>query len=298
VSARFTHFAGIDWSGAKGTAHKGIAVAMIGLGDGAPALVRPGHVWSRLEVLDWIVTQAPRDTLIGFDMGQSLAFADAGAFFPGWDESPPHARALWAMVEDICVDEPDLGVSTFVDHPCIAPYFRRHGGRLGAHFGSGNSAGRNSAGRGRWRVAEENQARVGLRPTSNFNLVGAAQVGKASLAGMRLLHRLPRDVAVWPMDQVPARGKVVVEIYSAIAAIAGGRRAGASKIHDGPALDAALVRLGAGPLRIIGPVSEHAADALMIAAWLRQAGGNTSLWHPAAMSDAIARTEGWTFGVD
>ena len=31
---------------------------------------------------------------------------------------------------------------------------------------------------------------MGCKPYSNFNLVGAAQVGKSSLSGMRMLHRL------------------------------------------------------------------------------------------------------------
>jgi hypothetical protein len=79
----------------------------------------------------------------------------------------------------------------------------------------------------------ERAAAAGCQPTSNFNLVGASQVGKGSLSGMRLFHRLPRDIAVWPMDLVPASGRVVVEIYTTIAAMAAGRRAARSKIARG-----------------------------------------------------------------
>ena len=46
----FARFVAIDWSGAKGKRHKGIAIAEA-RGDVAPRLVRPGHVWSREEVL-------------------------------------------------------------------------------------------------------------------------------------------------------------------------------------------------------------------------------------------------------
>ena len=75
---------------------------------------------------------------------------------------------------------------------------------------------------------------------SNFNLVGAAQVGKASLAGMRLLHRLSGRMPLWPLDPVPAKGPLLVEIYTSLAARAAGLPPGRSKIRDGAVLDAAL----------------------------------------------------------
>lgn len=295
MTPRFTHFAAIDWSGAAGERHRGIAVAMMAADDDAPRLIRPGHVWSRREVLEWLVDEAPPQTIFGFDLGQSLPFADAGAFFPGWADSPPDARSLWAMVEAICADDPHLGVASFVDHPDIARHFRRprtkhEAGREGDLFGGG---------RGRFRVTEAAQAVMGCSPTSNFNLVGAAQVGKGSLSGMRLLHRLPRDIAVWPMDAITPGGKVVVEIYTTIAAIAAGRRARASKIRDGAALTDALDALGCR----IGAfsawpetITDHAADALITAAWLRGHAHRGELWRPAMMNDKIAQTEGWTFG--
>ncbi|NOW44538.1 hypothetical protein FHW96_000680 [Novosphingobium sp. SG751A] len=289
---RFTHFAAIDWSGAAGERHRGIAVAMMAANDRAPHLVRPSHVWSRGEVLEWLVEEAPAQTIFGFDMGQSLPFADAGAFFPGWADSPPDARTLWAMVDAICADDPHLGVSSFVDHPEIARHFRRprtklEGAREGDLFGGG---------RGRFRVTEAAQATMGCSPTSNFNLVGAAQVGKGSLSGMRLLHRLPREIAVWPMDPLPASGKVVVEIYTTIAALAAGRTARASKIRDSLALAQALAGLDCAPSLLPEVITDHAADALITAAWLRNHAGRGELWHPTGMKPKIAQTEGWTFG--
>src|SRR3546814_13668084 len=61
----FTHFAAIDWSGAVGPRQKGLAVALCTLGSEAPVRVRPGHVWSRGEVLGWLDREMPRDTLVG-----------------------------------------------------------------------------------------------------------------------------------------------------------------------------------------------------------------------------------------
>jgi hypothetical protein len=288
MSPRFDHFAAIDWSGAAGERHRGIAVALCGAGREAPRLVRPGHRWSREEVLDWLLHDLPDDCVVGLDLGISLAFADRSAFFPGWAESPTDARGLWALVEQICAEDPHLAATSFVDHPSAAPHFRRHGGREGALFGGG---------RGRFRVTEIEQERMGCKPTSNFNLVGAAQVGKSSLTGMRVLHRLSGRLPVWPVDPLPARGPVVVEIYTALAAIAAGRRAGRAKVRDHAELDQALAGLGSEPVRGSGPIDDHRSDALLTAAWLRTAAHHPDLWRPAAMTEAIARTEGWTFGV-
>lgn len=284
---RFRHFAAIDWSGAAGERHSGIAVALWHAGQPAPALVRPGHRWSRGEVLAWLVDEMPEGTLAGFDLGISLPFADRGAFFPGWNETPASARELWALVERICAGEPHLSVKTFVDHSEASAHFRRHGGREGARFGGG---------RGRFRQTERAQEAMGCRPYSNFNLVGAAQVGKSSLTGMRLLHRLDGRLPVWPVDPLPAHGSAIVEIYTTIAAIAAGRKAGASKVRDHGELDQALEMLGSSRLGGSGPISDHAADALITSAWLRSAAPDPALWSPAGLTPAIARTEGWTFG--
>ncbi|MEI6642406.1 MAG: hypothetical protein WCL10_10240 [Novosphingobium sp.] len=285
--ARFRHFAAIDWSGAAGERHRGIAVAICGEGEAAPKLVRPGHRWSRPEVLGWLLEDLPADTLMGMDLGISLAFADRQAFFPGWAESPADAKALWGLIDAICTSEPHLSVGAFVDHPEASAHFRRHGGREGAMFGGG---------RGRLRVTELAQQAMGCSPYSNFNLVGAAQVGKSSLSGMRLLHRLEGRLPVWPVDPLPAAGSVVCEIYTTIAAMAAGRTAGRSKIRDGAELDLALARLGSAPAGLNGAVDDHTSDALITAAWLRKMAHDPALWTPGGLTDAIARTEGWTFG--
>ena len=282
---RFRHFAAIDWSGAAGERPRGIAVALCS--EGAPVLVRPGHRWSRVEVLDWLLEELPADTLVGFDLGISLAFADTGAFFPDWAESPPDARALWAMIDHICGDDPHLAASSFVDHGEASRHFRRHGGREGDLFGGG---------RGRFRVTERAQEAMGCKPYSNFNLVGAAQVGKSSLTGMRLLHRLAGRLPVWPIDPLPASGSVVVEIYTTLAALAAGRSAGKSKMRSFADLNAALAVLGSDPVPGAGLIADHASDALLTAAWLRTAASNSALWDPPVLTAEIAATEGWTFG--
>ncbi|MEZ5736399.1 MAG: hypothetical protein R3E09_11490 [Novosphingobium sp.] len=288
----FRHFVGIDWSGAKGARQKGIAVALADAVGGPPVLVRRETDWSRADVLAVLAEELPPDTLVGLDLGISLPFVDEGAFFPGWDESPASARELWRLIDGLCESDPNLSASSFVDHPELSRYFRRHGGREGDLF-HGHAA---SHRRGRLRVTEEAQAALGCKPYSNFNLVGAAQVGKSSLTGMRMLHRLNGKLPVWPIDPLPESGSVVVEIYTALASIAAGRSASRAKMTDYEALNEALSRLGSPPVAETGPVDDHASDALLTAAWLRGVADRAELWHPKAMTLEIARTEGWTFG--
>jgi hypothetical protein len=292
VKGRFRHFAAIDWSGAAGERHKGLAVAICDAAGGAPRLVRPGHRWSREDVLGWLLDEMPAGTLVGLDLGASLPFHDCGAFFPGWAESPADAKALWALVDELCRGDPHLAATHFVDHLEASRYFRRHGGREGERFHAPDAGHR----RGRFRVTEQAQAAMGCKPYSNFNLVGAAQVGKSSLTGMRVLHRLRGRVPVWPFDPLPPEGSAVLEIYTTIAAIAGGRAPGRSKMKSFAELNAGLGEIGSPPVAGHGAIDDHSADALLTAAWLRGAADRRELWHPPGMTEEIAATEGWTFG--
>ena len=290
--SRFARFAAIDWSGAAGERHKGLALAICDAEGGPPRLVRDGQRWSREEVLGWLLEEMPDGTLVGLDLGASLPFHDCGAFFPGWGQSPPDAKALWALVDRLCRDDPHFAASSFVDHHEVSRYFRRHGGREGARFHTPDAAHR----QGRFRVTEAAQAAMGCKPYSNFNLVGAAQVGKSSLTGMRVLHRLEGRLPVWPFDPLPERGSVVLEIYTTIAAMAGGRTPGRSKMNSYAELSDALSALGSPAVAGSGPLDDHSADALLTAAWLRAVAGRQALWHPPGMTPEIAATEGWTFG--
>ncbi|WP_447764456.1 hypothetical protein [Sphingopyxis panaciterrae] len=287
---RFTHFAALDWSGARGPRQPGIALAVASGGD-APALVRPGHIWSRAEMLGWLeaVAATGEDMLIGFDFSAAFAFADRSGYFPEWNESPADLPDLWALVERLAADDPHYEVGAFLAHPEARRHFRHGRGEVGDLF---------EPGAGRLRVVERHQRTTKQAASvSNFNLVGAAQVGKASLAGMRLLHRLHGRLPLWPLDPVPATGPLLVEIYTSLAARAAGMTPGRSKIRDGAALDAALAALGSPPAGISGPVSDHASDALLSAAWLRAIANDPQSWSPTPLTDDLARTEGWTFGI-
>ena len=288
---RFRHFLAIDWSGAAGDRHKGIALGLADRDGGPPKLLVRPKGWSRVDVLAYL-RDLPDDTLVGMDLGIALPFADCGAYFPGVANGPTDARALWALVDEVSAPDPHLAASSFVDHPDFSPYFRRHGGREGAHFRCDVAL----HGRGRFRMTEHAQAAMGCKPYSNFNLVGAAQVGKSSLTGMRMLHQLAGRFPVWPIDPLPPSGSVIVEIYTTIAAMAAGRVPWRAKMRTFEELNAGLKSLGSPQVQGEGPIDDHTSDALLSAAWLRMAADQESLWRPIGCTPDIARTEGWTFG--
>lgn len=293
---RFSRFACIDWSGQAVARPKGIAIAECISGPEAPGLVRPSDGWSRAAVLDWLLSyaEAECDMLIGIDFSSSMPFIDRGAFFPGWRASPADARSLWALVERLCGDEPHLSASSFADHAEAGRHYRRMKGRaavVGDAF---------EAGIGRLRVVESLCRSGGHGPAiSSFNLIGAAQVGKSSLTGMRLLHHLDGRVPIWPFDPIPARGPLIVEIYTSIAAIAAGRPRGATKMRSVEDMNVALGQLDSSHFPGTGPIGDHSSDAIVTAAWLRRNAQRTELWSPGGFDKPgpIAHTEGWTFGI-
>lgn len=285
----FDHFAVVDWSGQAVARPKGLALAYAGRDNRPPILLHPENGWSRQSLTDWLAAHGKARTriLIGLDLSPALPFTDEQAYFPGWDGSPPDAFSLWKLVDQHAKDDEHLSVSSLLLHEEIRRHFRQLGD-CGDRFG---------VGRGRLRQCEIGQAEMGLSPYSCFNLVGAAQVGKSSLTGMRCLNRLRGIVPVWPFDPIPDEGPLIVEIYTALAAREAGIPAGRSKMRNAEALDTALDKLGVSKHQKLKRYDDHATDAMLTAAWLRIAAERERLWQPVKLTPEIARTEGWTFGV-
>ena len=288
----FDNFVVIDWSGERVAKPKGLAVAFATRGQSAPSLLTPQGGWSRTAILQWLLSHAEAGTsmLVGLDLSPGLPFADRNAFFPGWDDSPLDARELWQVVDEVCCNDDHLSANSIIHHAEMQRHFRHQSGRetiCGDQF---------EPGRGRLRVCEQAQKAMGLVPSSCFNLVGAAQVGKSSLTGMRVLNRLRGAIPVWPFDPMPPSGPVIVEIYTSLAAREAGVPKGRSKIFDPDTLDKVLAELGSAPHSPISRYTDHATDALLTAAWLRKVHVEPARWAPQGLTPDIARTEGWTFG--
>jgi hypothetical protein len=280
--SRFAATVAIDWSGAKGSRHKGIAIAEARPGE-APRLVRLGHVWSRTEVLDWLLGRAAEEpTLFGFDFSFAPPWIDRGAYLPGEEDVPDNARDLWAYVDRLSEDE-DLGAASFLE---IA--HRRH-----FYFGIADGV---KADFVHFRQCDQQLNRMGGRKTASaYDAIGAAQVAKASFSGMRLLHRIDGKVAIFPMDPLPAQGSVVAEIYTRIYI----RNAGlpGKKIRTTAELNQALAALESPPWRGRGPLNDHQTDALITAAGMLAHLADPKAFAPDGLTPEIARAEGWTFGI-
>jgi hypothetical protein len=282
--SRFTRFAVADWSGAKGSRHPGIALAVCDVGSDAPTLVPPPErYWSRTAILEWVLAQQG-DMLIGFDFSFAPPLVTRGSYLPG-DDVPGDAVAFRAYVDWLCEDE-DLGAASFLEQ-----HHRRH-----FYFGAADGR---KADYMHLRICEAAyNAGGGGKPSTVYDAIGAAQVAKASFAGMRLLNRLQGYVPVWPFDPLINAGPVVVEIYTSIAARAAGIRKGRSKLRDGASLDHALTVLGSAPHIALPRYNDHATDAILTAAWLRANAARRELWQPQGLTPIIAQSEGWTFGVE
>src|SRR5437868_15373935 len=180
---RFASSVAIDWAGAKGKRHKGIAIAEA-RGDAAPRLVRPGHAWSREEVLAGLLKRATKEpTLFGFDFSFAPPLIERGEYLPGEPGVPKTARELWAYVDRVSTDE-DLGAASFLE--------TAHRGHF--YFGIADGV---KAGFMHFRQCDGRlNAQGGRKIASAYDAIGAAQVAKASFSGMRLMHRLDGKVEI------------------------------------------------------------------------------------------------------
>src|SRR6185295_4449489 len=222
-------------------------------------------------------------TLFGFDFSFAPPIVEKGEYLLGEPGVPKSAREFWAYVDSRCDDE-DLGAASFLE---VA--HRRH-----FYFGIADGVNADFV---RFRQCDARlNAQGGRKTASAYDAIGAAQVAKASFSGMRLLHRLDGKVAIWPMDPLPAAGSAVVEIYTRIFL----RRAGmaGAKLRSRAALNLALTGLGSPPARLRFEPNDHQTDALVTAAGMRAlALHEPRAFAPQGLTPAIARSEGWTFGI-
>ncbi len=290
MSRGFESFWAIDWSGAR-SGYRGVAVARARAGTPIVEAVPPpaglAH-WSRTALVERLRAEIARGErlLLGFDFAFGFARHSRAALglAPQWS-----LGEVWAEVDRRCAGDRDLYGGAFAATAAAGAYWR--GGRRPEDWDEGLR-----------RVDLRARAAAGVRPESVLKLVGAKQVGFASLAGMRALHALsvavgPR-LTVWPGAPDGWNRSVVVEIFPTLF-----RRAalgGTAKIRDASTLVRALDRWQArvapdDPACGASGLSDDLTDALVSAAALR---------HLAQAPDALAEPrdpdaahEGWIFGV-
>lgn len=267
----FEAYVGIDWSGARAPGYAGIAIAECRAGRAAPRLIAPpGRRWTRSAVHDWLAARLVRGErlLVGLD----FAFALPGPFTP-----PP---TLWADIDAHCAAYEDYWGGAYAE---ASVHFWHRGLRPADWIEH-------------QRPAELAciAAKLG-RPQTPLKLIGARQVGKGALAGMRVLHALrsahAARVAVWPFDAAcDAPGvSVLVEMYPRLFIRDAGY--GDAKLRTAADLNGALKALSSNAVRL-QTFDDHEADALVSAAGLRLRAGEPALWE-AGRGEAL----GWIFGV-
>ena len=202
----FDRFVGIDWSGAQ-RASGGIQVAAFSRGAPHPKIVPPSNAfWSRSTILDYIRSLTKR-TIVGIDFAFSVPWPETQGPWLKNEGSLKKIRDLWANVDRLCAEEPDLfaGPIWLSENSPFRPLIRHlRTGHVGSLYD-----------RRRFRKTEQIAAH---RPISVYHMAGA-QVGQGSFAGMRLLHALcerDADVAVWPFHRVDDARVTIVEVYPSL----------------------------------------------------------------------------------
>lgn len=274
-----------------------------------PSPARRHATWTRAAILRYVqhlaqTTEREAPILVGFDFSFAPPRAEpscdeaAGAIHSAgqpavvrayWPGLGAHtARDLWARV-DATVDDADLGAASFITKHWPDQFYRGRASGDKHRFA-------------RWRTCERLfNASGGGKAATIFDAMGAAQVAKASFAGMRMLHHLSQHpaIAIWPFMPITAAHRVVVvEIYCrAFLKLAGGN---GQKLRTRAQLAAALAQLGAPRLprhATLAPLTDDKTDALVAAAGLRTIANIPAYWQPTGLTPDIATTEGWTFGV-
>ena len=289
MSERFDGYIGIDWSGAKGR-YSGIALAECRADGSGPRLIAPeGARWTRSAVADYLGGRiaAGERLLAGFDFAFGFPWIAGEGYLA---KRVPHiadAFALWELIEQASGDVPDHFAGPVVTHEAFAPsYWQR---------GTQPEGWRNDK-----RLTETAcGAATSTYPETVFKLIGAKQVGKAALAGIRTLRAIrlaaPAHVAVWPFEPAD-KPAVLAEIYPTLFR----RQAlgNTAKIKDRATLDNALAALDSGPAQDApASFSDHDGDALISAAGLRWLDRTGKLFTLPEEAEAQARREGWIVGV-
>jgi len=283
----FDGFVAVDWSGARGGNYDGIAVARCRPGGGTPVLVDPpGRKWRRSDFVDWLSSEGKSGErlLVGIDCAFALPDETArtilGEGYTVFD--------LWGHIDRICDGAEDYYGGAFAEHE---PH-RRHFWMSGAR----------PMGFAELHRATEWACRQGGHgaPESPLKLVGARQVGKGGLAGMRVLAELGRRLgdafSVWPFGEVQSANIVCVELFPRMFLRAAGH--GNGKVRTRAELDRCLTALDSPPYDgRAATLSDHQTDALVASAGLRRIADDPDIWAPAGLDQLARRAEGWILGV-
>lgn len=287
----FTHFIGIDWSGARNPG-RGLEVAQCPLGTAVPQIVpnRDAGNWRRAKVLDWLIqlNKKGKKVLVGFDFAFAYPYCDKEAYFHGHDGTPEDAESLWELIDDICQDARDFyGGPFYLNQDAPFSDYLLYQTYRGNRYSP------------RKRKTENLCTEMGGNPASVFKCVGPESVGIGSLAGMRLLHRvnshLNRDFIIWPFQDLDNRRSVFVEIFPRLFYKLAGQNPREWRNRD--TVNNALKWFGSDELPPDLTIeSEDQIDAIISAAALRHLSKDPRTWQSEKLTKCARDFEGWIFG--
>ncbi len=287
----FDQFIGVDWSGAKAPI-KTKSIAVASLSKEKDDLTLHQNIRSRSAVANFIgnVIKGGKRTLIGIDCNFGYAVEILRKQI-GQNATAPD---LWAKVDDVNAENPNLFAGDFWMHPKFKEDFWTTG-KMPINFQMPK------------RMTEIICADNGYgRPESPFKLIGAKQVGKGGLAGMRMAHILKQKygskVAIWPFDNDQSCDLAVVvltEIYPRQFIMRAAM--GSQKIRKDNDLKKILEFYGLTNQKHKN-FTDHDTDALVSAAGLRYLCGMNqtipnTISNPSRMTKTAQSCEGWIFGV-
>ncbi len=286
----FDIFVGIDWSGSKSPKRSfSIAYAYCSHDSRHP----PNYDVSKLSRTDVFnklanLVESNNKSLVGIDCNFGYNI-DIGQEQFGHDIS---ALKFWKYVDEINGEHDNFFAGEFWLHPKFKHYFWTQGKQPEWY----------KAERLR-RTTELNAINQGAgTPETPFKLIGAKQVGKGGLAGMRMAHQLKgafKDkVALWPFERhlCNTANLVITEIYPRLFI----RHAdhGNQKVRDINTLNNVINQFDFNSYtKIDDNLNDHLTDAIISSAGLKWFHQHEFDIQTVPLPSRASLFEGWIFGV-
>ena len=292
-SKQFREFYAISLTSAyddSGTDHP-IMVCRMRIGDLTPQLMtNPFQVpWRREHVMSLIMTLAldSRPAIIGIDAPLGFPYLKTESYFPGHPSSPEGLASLWGRITRTSTRETKLQAEQFLSDEEFGPWFATIEGE-GKHYEP------------RLRVCEETLPEI-LREQSLFDLRHNYARTRAGLAAMRMIQLLRLScgphLAIWPKDRPRLGQTTILEYNKATFWHTAALTLSESSTLEG--LNMALKSFQMQPVILDSEIEikQTYLDTMLGAAGLQVFFNQTEAWLPREMNEAVARSEGWTFGL-
>lgn len=284
----FEQFAAVDWSGAE-KPKKTWSISLAWCTGATSAPVPLLEKLSRTDICNWIGEHLKSNvkTLIGIDcnLGYHHGVAQQHIGDSGYWQ-------LWHNIEQICAADDNFFAGRWWRHEAYGKQFWQTG-KQPEWFDLKELR----------RDTEHAAVSQGLgNPESPFKLIGAKQVGKGGLAGMRVMHKLKSEfgdqLAIWPFEShlVHTATVVISENFPRLFIRHAGF--GNSKIRASADLNKVLRHFGSQAVELQDPLNDHLTDAIVACAGMRWFYQHLTPLDVCHLPEKAKYIEGWIYGVN